>query len=71
MRAVDARRRFTWMTIALFVLAALSLACGVSGQRIGVCDAAPSAEECQACCTREGFHGHMFSSFSNPACACM
>ncbi len=66
------RRRTTWMMLAAAVLAALSLACGVgSAHPVPACQNAPTGDECTACCSREGFSGHLYNSLDQPPCECM
>ncbi len=67
--------RFRWRTwilvLAAVALAALSLACGMSGTAIPACQNAPTGDECSACCSREGYSGHSYNSMSDPPCGCM
>jgi hypothetical protein len=67
----ERRRRVLWLILAMTFLALLSLACGMNARAIPACQDAPSGDECSACCSREGFNGHLYNSTDRPPCECM
>ena len=68
---MERRTRSIVVVVAALALSALSLACGLSGQAVPACQSAPDSTECSACCSREGFTGHLYSSFDETPCKCM
>lgn len=64
-------QRVAILVVAATILAALSLACGMSGTSVPACQNAPNGDECNACCTREGYSGHSYNSMGTPPCGCI
>jgi hypothetical protein len=65
-------RRFRYLLVpAAALLSLLALACGMQGTRVAACENEPDGDACSACCSREGYSGHVYSSMSTPPCECM
>lgn len=65
-------RRSTYSLCFAMAATLMLLLSGCVGEAVEVeaCKALNDADECSECCDEEGYVGHRYSDFSDPACRC-